>query len=132
MTRDERAKAFHAQGLNCAQSVLLALEDYTGLDPAIAQKVASGFGGGVRSGEICGCVTGAVMALGLRTAQSETAELTKALVAAFREEHGCVRCDDLKEKYGGKTMCDTMIGATAELASRFFAEHDILPLETEE
>lgn len=127
MTRDERAVAFHGQGLNCAQSVLLALEDYTGLSPEIAQKVASGFGGGVRSGEICGCVTGGVMALGMRTAQSETAELTKELVAAFADEHGCVRCADLQKKYGGKTNCENMIAASPDMTIKVFSAHGIEP-----
>ena len=128
MTREKIAQDHHAQGLNCAQCVLLSLADYTGLDPVIAQKVASGFGGGVRSGEICGCVTGGVMAIGMRTAQSETADLTREFVAAFRDVHGCVRCEELLEKYGGKGNCNNMIGATAEAAAEFLSSHGIDPL----
>ena len=129
MTRQERARGFHAQGLNCAQGVLLSLQDYTGLDTEVARQVACGFGGGVRCGEICGCVSGGVMALGTRASQAETADLTRELVAAFRAEHGCVRCAELLEKYGGKGNCDNMIASTSELAAQILEAHTFSPLE---
>lgn len=129
MTRQETAVALHAQGMNCAQSVLLASEDYTGLDREIAAKVACGFGGGVRSGEICGCITGGVMALGYCSEQEETADLAKKMVSAFREKYGCVRCAELQQKYGGKMMCDEMIAFGAELTAQILEEHDIHPLK---
>ena len=65
MSVKEKAVAFHAEGCNCAQSVLCSLEEYTMLPQDTARRVAEGFGGGVRCGEICGSVTGAIMALGL-------------------------------------------------------------------
>lgn len=129
MSRQENAKALHHSGLNCAQSVLLANSDYTGLDREIATRVSCGFGGGVRSGEVCGCISGAVMALGCRGSQTETAELAKEAVAAFREEHGCVRCDDLQEKYGGKTKCDEMIAFAADMTAKIMEKHGYSPLK---
>lgn len=124
MNRQDTAIHLHAQGLNCAQSVLIACEDYTGADREIATKIACGFGGGVRSGEICGCITGGVMALGLCSTQEKTAELAKEMVSAFRAEHGCVRCAELQQKYGGKNKCDEMIAFGAELTARILEEHD--------
>ena len=64
MGAKEKALALHAQGFNCAQCVLSALGDYTGMDEKTALAISAGFGGGVRCGEICGAVSGAVMALG--------------------------------------------------------------------
>ena len=43
----EKSVALHKSGLNCAQSVLCALEEYTQLDPETAKNVAEGFGGGL-------------------------------------------------------------------------------------
>ena len=64
-----------AQGYNCAQSVLLAFEDITGLDRETAARVASSFGGGIGgSGEVCGALTGALMALGLVVGNTDPAD----------------------------------------------------------
>ena len=65
MSVQEKAIALHSEGCNCAQSVLCSLEEYTNLPFETAKRVAEGFGGGVRCGEICGSITGAVMALGM-------------------------------------------------------------------
>ena len=54
MSIQESAIAYHNSGCNCAQSVLAALQEETGLDENTAKRVAAGFGGGVRCGEICG------------------------------------------------------------------------------
>lgn len=127
MNRQQFATDLHKQGFNCAQSVLLANEDFTGLDRETAVRVSCGFGGGVRSGEICGCISGAVMALGCRGTQTGTADLAKEAVAAFREEHGCVRCAELQEKYGGKTKCNDMIAFAADMTARIMEAHGFLP-----
>ena len=49
MSIQESAIAYHDQGYNCAQSVLAALQEETGLDENTAKRVAAGFGGGVRN-----------------------------------------------------------------------------------
>ena len=69
----EKAEKLHKSGFNCAQSVLGACGEYTGLDDNTALAVSAGFGGGVRSGEICGAISGAVMAIGMAQ-QSDPAE----------------------------------------------------------
>lgn len=109
----EKAVALHAEGLNCAQSVLCALEDYTHLPRELAEKIAEGFGGGVRCGEICGSVSGAVMALGMGK-DSPVADTTRAFAQAFQKAQGCLRCQDLLAKYGGKGNCNEFIGFCAE------------------
>lgn len=113
MTVREKAIAFHGEGLNCAQSVLSSLEEYTHLSPEIAKKIAEGFGGGVRCGEICGSVSGAVMALGL-VKERPIADETRAFAQVFRQEQGCLRCQELLEKFGGKGNCNNLIGYCAE------------------
>ena len=66
MSGEERAVELFTNGYNCAQAVLGAICEGTGLDLDTALKLTSGFGGGVRCGEICGAVSGAVMAIGLK------------------------------------------------------------------
>lgn len=113
MSVKEKAVAFHASGLNCAQSVLSSLEPYTHLSEDIAKRIAEGFGGGVRCGEICGSVTGAVMALGL-VKERPIVDDVQAFTQKFRETEGCLRCQELLEKYGGKSHCNDLIGFCAE------------------
>ena len=123
MGAKEKALALHAQGFNCAQAVLGALGEYTGLDEKTALALAAGFGGGVRCGEICGAVSGAVMAMGLSfpwndpedaAARAKITKLTMAFTKAFSEAHGCIRCFDLKR--AGGHPCGELIAWCAEHA----------------
>jgi len=80
----------------CSQSVLLSIQEELGLRDLEAFKAATVFGGGVaRSGETCGALIGALMALGLvigREQMEETEVYRKAMEPAkeiqrrFKEE----------------------------------------------
>ena len=117
----EKATKLHQSGFNCAQSVLNACGDYTGLDENTALAISAGFGGGVRSGEICGAISGAVMTIGLTQVKdpadpktkAKIAALTKELVNSFREKYGCVRCIELKK---AKKSCDELIAFASQMA----------------
>ena len=65
---DEVRRAFDS-GLNCAESLLLAVGKDSGLEKDSARfipRIATGFGGGIaRNGDVCGALSGAVMAIGL-------------------------------------------------------------------
>ncbi|MDF2859017.1 MAG: hypothetical protein K0Q87_4868 [Neobacillus sp.] len=56
-------------GFNCSQAVIGAFCTQLGMDEHLSLKLASGFGGGLRCGEVCGAVTGAIMIIGLRYGQ---------------------------------------------------------------
>ena len=129
MRANEEAARLHGAGFNCAQSVLGALREKTGLDEATSLAVSGGFGGGVRCGEICGAVSGAVMALGLAhphteaddlQAKTDIAKETKAFTAAFREEFGCIRCLDLKRS--GKSCAELINFAASQAESMLSKE----------
>ena len=63
--RVELARKAHAQGYNCAESVVLAYADCVGLDKTVAEKMSVSFGGGVaKMREICGCVSAMAMLAG--------------------------------------------------------------------
>ena len=118
----EDAVRFHQQGCNCAQSVLAACGKYTGLEQNTALSVAAGFGGGVRSGEICGAISGAVMAIGLvEPDKRKVAAMTKQCVDSFRQEFGCVRCLELKQN---RVSCDALIEYGAKYIEELMKQKD--------
>ena len=125
MNIQETAVAYHTTGCNCAQSVLMALQNETGLDEDTSRRVATGFGGGVRCGEICGSISGAVMAFGLAADQVTATAMPKQMTQSFREEFGCLRCQELVAKNGGKGHCAHMIAWGAQRAEEILAENKV-------
>ena len=125
MNIQETAVAYHTNGCNCAQSVLMALQNETGLDEDTSRRVATGFGGGVRCGEICGSISGAVMAFGRAADQVTATAMTKQMTQSFREEFGCLRCQELVAKNGGKGHCAHMIAWGAQRAEEILAENKV-------
>ena len=105
--------------------MLAALQEETGLDENTAKRVAAGFGGGVRCGEICGSITGAVMAFGLAADQATATAMTKQMTQSFRAEFGCLRCQELVAKNGGKGHCAHMIAWGAQRAEEILAENKV-------
>lgn len=62
------------QGFSCSQAVLEAFAADLDLDVESARRVAGAFGGGMaRTGETCGAVTGALMAIGLKHGMTDIA-----------------------------------------------------------
>ncbi len=101
-TKTEVAVEKFVSGYNCAQSILYAFGPDLGLDGETALKVATGLGGGLGGrGDVCGAVSGGVLALGLkfgRGGQQEKAvaqqayQKTGELMAAFERVHGSCIC----------------------------------------
>jgi len=58
----------HFKDYNCAQSVLLTMQEYYGFRRSrLIPRIATAFGGGIgRRGSLCGALTGGVMSIGLR------------------------------------------------------------------
>jgi C_GCAxxG_C_C family probable redox protein len=102
MKTAEIASTRFNDGYSCSQAVLSAFSDELNLDYQTGLKIASGFGGGMgRTGETCGAVTGALMALGLKLGGLDAASKEKTY-AAFREfaerfetRHLTLKCRDL-------------------------------------
>lgn len=100
------AEARFQQGYSCSQTVFAVLSGRFEVDTALALRVAAGFGGGLaRSGGVCGCVTGAVMAIGLlqqdispqgnREAKEQTCEASQRFMREFTRRHGSIQCAEL-------------------------------------
>ncbi len=106
MTEEKAARLMLERGFNCAQATLGHFAEELGLDVKTAMKLASGFGGGMRLGDECGCATGALMALGLKygftepgdgAGKSRINQTALKFLERFRERFGSVYCRDLLE-----------------------------------
>ena len=101
----DKAKELFEQGYNCAQAVLVAFEDVTGLDRETAAKLSSSFGGGMgRMREVCGAVSGALMVLGIAKGYSDPEatyeksahyKLIQEFARRYKEENGSIICREL-------------------------------------
>ena len=132
---------------NCAQAVLAAFSDVTGLEPDLAKKLSSGFGGGVgRLREVCGAVSGMIMAADLLYGYTDPGEndiykkdhyqLVQDLCARFREETGSIICRELLDnppsdpaptprtaEYYATRPCTRMVMVAAKVLDDYIAEH---------
>jgi len=55
----EKGASLFRQGYNCAQSVMLTMQDFWNEKKTLESKIASAFGGGIgRRGSLCGALTG--------------------------------------------------------------------------
>mgnify|MGYP001144634714 FL=1 len=102
---EKGAKLFR-QGYNCAQSVLLTMQDFWNETNPLEPKIASAFGGGIgRRGSLCGALTGGVIAIGQKygsnnpnpEGKGKTYSLALKFYNRFQEKHGSVFCRDLIE-----------------------------------
>lgn len=99
------AERLFREGYNCAQAVLIAFCDETGLDEKAAAMIASSFGGGLgRLREVCGTVSAAAMVLGMlrgyadptdREAKKAHYQLVREFAERFKKQNGSIICRDL-------------------------------------
>ena len=142
MERCRRAMEYHEKGLNCGQAVLLAFTDVTGLTEQQSMAIASGFGGGLRCGGVCGVVNAAAVVLG--TAYPATLEngpegkkrstrLTQDFQRRFTERFRKLDCRDLlaekdiegtpaAQELGVTQHCRLLVVEGGELLSDMLAE----------
>ena len=150
MDHSQLAAELFLSGSNCAQAVLLAFGDLTGLDRTVSARLSAPFGGGMgRMREVCGAVSGMLMVAGLLYGYSDPGEgdankkahyaLVQALSGKFREEWGSIICRELlknppseptpsprTEEYYRSRPCARMVMTAARILDDYIAEH---PLE---
>ena len=150
MNRAELVKNHFTGGCNCAQAVFLAFSDLTKLDKSTALRLTASFGGGFgRLREVCGAVSGMVMALGLLYASDDIADTTQKathyqrvqeLAAKFKEINGSIICRELldgtpttagyapearTETYYAKRPCAELCATAAEILEQYIQEHPL-------
>lgn len=91
-------------GFHCSQAVFAGFSEKLGLDKDTALKIGGCFGSGMNKGEVCGAVTGALMAIGLKYGQSDLNDSNSRQLSAqkccqyleeFKKEKGSYMCRDL-------------------------------------
>lgn len=101
-TRTEVAVEKFLSGYNCAQAVLYSFCDDLHLDKDTALRLACGFGGGMgRKQEVCGTISGGVLAIGSKFGRGEgqdssfteaTYRRVRELFSRFEAKHGSCTC----------------------------------------
>ena len=104
MEHKEKALNYFSQKLHCSQSVIAAFAEECGITEEQALKLGSCFGGGMRKGEVCGAVTGALIVLGLLYGQKNAGDtegrqisnkVNDLMMDRFKERCGSYICNDL-------------------------------------
>lgn len=108
MTHKEKAEKLLQQQYHCSQALFGAFAEEVGLDLKTAFKISTCFGGGMRQGGTCGCITASLlvlgMALGFYDSQNKELELygnqkTEEFIRLFTEKmNGVVNCRDILGK----------------------------------
>lgn len=109
------AEELHHRYRGCAQMTLKAIQEVLNLGNQGVFRAASALSGGVaRSGEVCGALLGAIMAIGLAMGRSrlevtsDSIEYNRAMEAGknvfdeFNMRIGAVRCKDIHVKLFGR------------------------------
>ncbi len=112
MKAENKSEEYFLNGFACAQSIMLAFSDKFGLDPEIAKRIASTFGGGMgRMRKTCGALTGAFMVLGLKYGNTDPKDMEKKLHAyskvrelteIFEAIYETTECKKIIEKHTDK------------------------------
>ena len=107
----DKACQLFAEGLNCAQAVLVAFSDVTGLDKELSMRLSSSFGGGMgRMREVCGTCSAMFMVAGILYGlgegftyeeKSEHYKRIQLLAERFREKHETIQCRELLKGLAG-------------------------------
>jgi C_GCAxxG_C_C family probable redox protein len=107
LTLEESAKRNFNSGFNCAESVLVAVNNELSAEgrggSELIPRIATGFGGGIsRNGDICGALTGGIMAIGLALGRDRPEQDREPCYPAvdqfyndFRTTFGSCKCREL-------------------------------------
>lgn len=141
----EKAINLFENGCNCSQAVLLAFAEEFDLNKEKAIALSVPFGGGMsKQGKTCGCLSGALMVIGLKFGKDSTKVIAnrgnsyimgKEFIHRFYSEFGAIDCRDLikldlnkkadleqASKYVFGNRCKNMVGKTAEILQFFLEE----------
>ena len=107
MTHSEKAEHLLRQQYHCSQALFGAFAEDFGMDLKTAFKISTCFGGGMHQGSVCGCITAALMVLGMALGFYDSQDREQ-------EIYGNKKTDEFikafKEKMGGETKCRNILG----------------------
>lgn len=144
--REAKALKYFSEGFNCSQAILSAYCEEFGLSLEMAERLSVTFGGGLgRQGKLCGCVSGALMVLGLEHGGDSTKDtnirisaydIAKNFSQDFKEKNGALDCKDIikynlskpedrvivQEKNIFQTHCTKVISNTVKLLDEYISK----------
>jgi C_GCAxxG_C_C family probable redox protein len=100
---------------SCSQAIFATFGPYMGnseVDVETCLKIASAFSGGINlTGNVCGALTGALMAIGLEFGDGnpmnpKVGEVSTRLLEEFKAINGSILCQDLIQYDGGTDTVD--------------------------
>ena len=107
MTHSEKAEQLLHQQYHCSQALFGAFAGELGLDLKTALKISTCFGGGMRQGGVCGCITAALLVLGMAMGFYDSQDREQEL-------YGNRKTDEFikafAENMGGATQCRDILG----------------------
>lgn len=147
---EQRAKELFLSGYNCAQAVFAAFAPELGMDERAAAKLASSFGGGMAGmREVCGAVSGMLMAAGALYGYDDPSAREekklhyahcRAMADAFRAENGSIVCRELlgldrdakpaapserTAEYYKKRPCAELVAQAAAILDEYMRENPV-------
>lgn len=145
MEKQEKAMEYFTNGCNCSQAVIMPYATQLEVDESIVQKIAVAFGGGMsKAGKTCGCLSGALMVIGLKYGEDSAKIVANRIksyqegqefIRLFQETFGATDCRELiqldlnkkedMEQAQAKVFgnrCKTMVGKTVALLEEHFLE----------
>ena len=147
MERKQLASEYFHRGYNCSQAVVMAFEDRIGIDKGTLAKMSVGLGGGIgRMREVCGCVSGMAMVLGLvfgnddPSSKNDVYPMVQKACESFKNENGSIICHELLKgvsvSTGGiaeartpefykKRPCGELVEQAAEIAEMIIREKQV-------
>lgn len=147
MTHREKAEHLLHQQYHCSQAIFGAFAEDFGLDLKTAFKISTCFGGGMRQGGTCGCITASLlvlgMAIGFYNSQDRELEVygnkkTDEFIRLFTERmNGMINCRDILGKDISKPeemaiirkeglilqKCPKAMSISIEILEKMLAEH---------
>jgi len=140
----EMAHAHFKSGLNCAESVLQSVLEYTdGHQGSAYYRLATPFGGGIGGchEELCGALSGGVMAIGYLTGrnhpdQDETLsrEIAVCLRNRFQEYISCTQCRSVLDRLGPQEnshQCAYLVAHTAGWVIDLLKQYKLISVKEE-
>lgn len=146
MSRADKAVELFNNNFNCSQAVFTVFATEYGFSEELALKLSTSFGGGARSGELCGAVSGALMVLGLKFGhyhaenneeKQRSYSLAQEFIKRFKEANNSIVCRDLlgydltvaedckiiNSKNLFRTFCPEMVRSAVEITEQMLSEY---------
>ena len=143
MKKQEKAMEYFENGCNCSQAVVMPYAKELNVKEEVIQKMAVAFGGGMsKAGKTCGCLTGALMVIGLKYGEDSAKIIANRIksydegqkfIKQFNQIFGATDCSeliklDLNKKEDMQqaqavvfaNRCKNMVGKTVELLENQF------------